>query len=794
MAGNLGSLVVKLALDAAEFTDGLTKQERKAQQFGRRIGDSINGAAMGFVRLKATMGIVAFAIAAPLKLLDQMAKEMDVLSKASQRAMMPTEEFSALAYAGGLADVSMETLQKSMGKLSKAQSDAVVATSTQAQAFEALDIKIKNADGSLKSSSEVFMDFADKFKKFGATPEMMAAGLTLFGKGFQEMIPLMQGGSVAIRKAMEEAKALGLVLGTEAGKQAEEFRDNITRLEAGLKGLKREVVSESLPAMIALTDAFVDIAKSIVAADRAAADIGKKSAIKEWAEGTAIAIATLYESLAFIVKGIEALSSSVTVIFNDLSLAGEFVMRGGLLGLAFEENRKALKASLERRNADLEEANRRRAALFDSDLTATSRYLRARFDEPMSYRVGAEKDATYIPPRAKPRAILSDTAKSGSGVTDPAKYLENLKKQTEAARDLSTEEQLLADIQAGRLGKLTPAMRENLTVWAQLVDAIKLGKKETEEYAKAVEKQLADEAQARVSAGALAGRYLEEGQAKIDALVAGNASLRDEINLIGADATQRAKMADALIAEQIARRELDLAMARNIEGNAAEVAMIETELRLLKQRRGMLKEQGVKEKIQEDADAVQKYAERAAENMQNYLGQGLYDMMSGNFDNIGDAFVSMVNRMVAEAAAANLAKYLLGDMVKGGSGSGVLGNLFKAGLTAIKGVGAPAAAGNGSAGLTVLPWGYASGGQVGEGLFRVNEKRTEMLSVNGKDYLMSGSAGRIRPNPVLSGTNGGASSPIQVTIVTPDVASFQRSEGQVASSIGGALARARRFN
>lgn len=67
------------------------------------------------------------------------------------------------------------------------------------------------------------------------------------------------------------------------------------------------------------------------------------------------------------------------------------------------------------------------------------------------------------------------------------------------------------------------------------------------------------------------------------------------------------------------------------------------------------------------------------ENAQRTLGDGLYDMMQGNFDSIGDAFVSMIQRMVAEALAADIMSALFGGKESGVSGGligGFLGGLF----------------------------------------------------------------------------------------------------------------------
>lgn len=121
-------------------------------------------------------------------------------------------------------------------------------------------------------------------------------------------------------------------------------------------------------------------------------------------------------------------------------------------------------------------------------------------------------------------------------------------------------------------------------------------------------------------------------------------------------------------------------------------------------------------KIQEDASNEQtEFAKQAARNIQSALGDELYDIAQGNFENIGDAFANMLNRMMADLAAAELSKVLLGDYGKDGNTNvgGILGSLFNAFVQHDGGM-----VGSGPA-RTVSPWLFAgaqryhAGGYVG---------------------------------------------------------------------------------
>lgn len=256
MARSLGTLTISLLLKAGSFETDAGRAARIADKEAKAIARSFDaaGKAIGLA-LAAGITTVGAAVVSAIN-------HMDDLSKAAQRANMPTEQFSALAHAANLADVSMQDLQGAMGKLAKAQGEALSSTSTQAKMFDALGISAKNADGSLRDTADVFLDFADKFQKFKGSPEIMAAGMQLFGRSFQNLIPLLKDGSAGLRDAMQEAKDLGLVLSTTAGANAEQFNDNLSRMKTLAGGLGMSLASELLPRMVAFTDNAVEMVKA----------------------------------------------------------------------------------------------------------------------------------------------------------------------------------------------------------------------------------------------------------------------------------------------------------------------------------------------------------------------------------------------------------------------------------------------------------------------------------------------------------------------------------------------------
>lgn len=71
------------------------------------------------------------------------------------------------------------------------------------------------------------------------------------------------------------------------------------------------------------------------------------------------------------------------------------------------------------------------------------------------------------------------------------------------------------------------------------------------------------------------------------------------------------------------------------------------------------------------------FSKEAAKNIQGAIGDGLVDILEGNFKNIGANFTKLITRMVAEAQAAKIARALFGGAAEGGSGEGMFGSALK---------------------------------------------------------------------------------------------------------------------
>lgn len=234
---------------------------------------------------------------------------------------------------------------------------------------------------------------------------------------------------------------------------------------------------------------------------------------------------------------------------------------------------------------------------------------------------------------------VEDPKKTGGAAAkkDPLaeanRYLENLQKQLEKTQDLSVEEQTLLDIQKKRIEFVTPAIEKELLATARLID---LKKAETDNL-KASE-------DAGKKAADAAGQLVAENQKYLEAVETPFEKLQRQLE----------ELATAVDANPLI---------------GAETAA----------RTGTKYWQDYLESLEDVTKEVSKFDEfsrEAAKSIQGHMGNALVDIMEGSYDNIAAGFVKMINRMVADAMAAQLARALFGDLVEGGSGNGMAGDLL----------------------------------------------------------------------------------------------------------------------
>lgn len=249
-----GQLELQLYANVARLTEDMAKMESAVSG---SLGRLEKGAQVAMNALGALgVGLSAAAFAGMVKgALDA----ADALNKLQQRTGLATEFLSQLQYAAKLADVSNESLATSMRKLNVSIAQGLAGDKEKIAVFRQLGVTTADLG---QGTEAVMMKMADAFAKAGDGAGKQAISLALMGKAGDEMIPLLNGGSAAIRDLMTEADRLGLTIGQDFARKAEEFNDSLTRVQASSGKLAillaGELVDATGKAMKAFADAAVE--------------------------------------------------------------------------------------------------------------------------------------------------------------------------------------------------------------------------------------------------------------------------------------------------------------------------------------------------------------------------------------------------------------------------------------------------------------------------------------------------------------------------------------------------------
>lgn len=248
-AGSLGSLVVSLTAETAQFTAALDKASYTAQKNFKEISSFAKTAAGSLAALYGATSIVGFV--------KSQIDAADATGKMAQKVGLSVEELSKLQYAAKLADVDAAGLQTGLVKLSKGMVESANGTGQLRNALGSMGLSVKNSDGSMKSSSILLSEVANKFASYEDGVNKTNLAVQIFGKSGAELIPLLNGGADAIRDAGTELERFGALITDKAAANAELFNDNLTRLSTVGSALGKSIANDVMPYLNQLAEEFL---------------------------------------------------------------------------------------------------------------------------------------------------------------------------------------------------------------------------------------------------------------------------------------------------------------------------------------------------------------------------------------------------------------------------------------------------------------------------------------------------------------------------------------------------------
>jgi hypothetical protein len=174
----------------------------------------------------------------------------DEVAKGSQKVGLSIADYQQWLYVASQSGIEAGTLTSSMGRLNKGIAEAAAGKNQGlASLFARAGIAMRGANGEVRSTAELLPEIADLFARNGNAAVQARMGNAIFGKSWQELAPLLLGGSKGIEQLQRRYKELGLEVNESAIKSGEAFGDQVDDLNAVLRSYGNTITSKLLPAL-----------------------------------------------------------------------------------------------------------------------------------------------------------------------------------------------------------------------------------------------------------------------------------------------------------------------------------------------------------------------------------------------------------------------------------------------------------------------------------------------------------------------------------------------------------------
>lgn len=632
MAGSLGSLVVTLGLDAAEFTTGLTKSEYEAKKFAqkvdRAIADGVKAAGAAFV----TLGVAA---AGAFAAISKMASDVGAFKDLEETTGANAEALASFAVAAGTAGVSMETIAGGMNKLTKGLVSVEDETKDAGAALEAIGLNIQ--DFKKLDPATQMEEVARALAQFEDGAGKTAVAMALFGKSGAALLPFL--------KELAAEGGRQVILTQQQIERADAFADAQARSRTQLQLFVQMLATEALPTITTIIETAKEFIKQLLGIREEGGklqDVGAK--VREFSE----MVATGFTRIIDVGDG----------VIRTFRVAAE-------VAASYAAQRDIPFWDVEGKMDVAREARRRIDAIL-MEKTATQRLTEA-FKEAAKQRdLAAQEDRGFKPPGKR----LSFTGKEAGGkakeqVSEAQRYIDALEKQIIKTEELSATE--LARIEIAKFKKAAePDEVRRIFQLAAELDLQRAIKKE-EEARKKVEEEAA---RAREQASKLQDKIIDDELKKADALRDENERIKENIVFLEGGTEAVRALEKARVANNLRLAEERLLMAQTAGDSALMIQAYQQQVAALRERQVLMDKVDIAEKMRVEAEKLQ----NLKDEFSDALVQPLVDFVNKT-KSAKDAFKSFINtvqQMLLQKAARSVTDWLFGGQTQSGFDFGTI--------------------------------------------------------------------------------------------------------------------------
>jgi len=185
--------------------------------------------------------------------------QADAANILSQKLGITTEALTKLQYAAMLSDVSQQTLEGGLKKLTVTLTNAQDPASKAAQYLDALGLSARELIA--LPADQQLGRIGDALNNVENQSQRAAIAQKIFGKAGMDLLPVLAEGSTGIRTLGEEAQRLGVVISGDLASRAGVFNDNLDRLKTAAQGFGLALADDLVDPLNDFATQLIDLAQ-----------------------------------------------------------------------------------------------------------------------------------------------------------------------------------------------------------------------------------------------------------------------------------------------------------------------------------------------------------------------------------------------------------------------------------------------------------------------------------------------------------------------------------------------------
>ena len=259
--------------ETAKDTEKLAREEDKAGKSTQTLGDRVRAlgdrlqqtgakvrafaANIAKLAIKAVAGLAAGVAAAAVGIgifVLKTAQAADEIVESAEKIGISTTKYQEFQFIAEQVGTDVETVGRAFARTTKAIAGADEEGSAMAKTLAELGVATRDVDGDLRSADDVFADIITALGRMENETQRDIVAQQIFGKSFQELVPLINLGADGLQEMTDRAHELGAVMSEDTVQGLADFNDQVAAIKGGVKGLLGQLAGAFLPLIKTVAD------------------------------------------------------------------------------------------------------------------------------------------------------------------------------------------------------------------------------------------------------------------------------------------------------------------------------------------------------------------------------------------------------------------------------------------------------------------------------------------------------------------------------------------------------------